>query len=202
MADSKNELIKYLNLFIEKEAQSILALKEFINEGLVTLLNKLLIQKGRIFMVGVGTSGVIAKRAAHLFSCIEMPVSYLHPSDSLHGASGTIQNGDTVIIFSKGGKSDEVNTFVKIAKERGAATIAITEDSNSPLGKVCDDVILYGSIENKAQENVIAYSNSLCAGAISDVMCVGLMKLKKYDGSTFGAIHPGGAVGKALNQKQ
>jgi D-arabinose 5-phosphate isomerase GutQ len=201
MTNSETDLIVYLSQFLEKEAQSILGLKEFINEEFITLLKKLLKQDGRIFMVGVGTSGVIAKRAAHLFSCIEMPVSYLHPSDSLHGASGTIQAGDTVIIFSKGGKSDEVNTFAKIAKERGAAAIAITEDATSPLGKVCDDVILYGSIENKEQESMIAYSNSLCAGAISDVMCVGLMKLKDYDGSTFGAIHPGGAVGKTLNKK-
>ena len=200
MTHSETDLVNYLNLFIEREAQSILALKEFINENLVTLLKKLLEQKGRIFMVGVGTSGVIAKRAAHLFSCIEMPVSYLHPSDSLHGASGTIQAGDTVMIFSKGGKSDEVNAFATIAKARGAATVAITEDATSPLGLACDEVILYGSIENREQETMIAYSNSLCAGAISDVMCVGLMKLKDYDGREFGAIHPGGAVGKTLNQ--
>ena len=173
-----------------------------MDENLISFLKKLLNQKGRIFFVGVGTSGVIAKRATHLFSCIEMPVSYLHPSDSLHGASGAIQRGDTVIIFSKGGKSDEVNLFAKIAKDRGASTAAITENANSPLGNICDDVILYSSIQNRDQENMIAYSNSLCAGAISDVMCVGLMKLKNIDGSSFGEIHPGGAVGKDLNQNK
>ena len=67
VADPENELINYLKVFVEKEAQSILALKEYINPHLIVLLKKLLNRKGRIFMVGVGTSGVIAKRATHLF---------------------------------------------------------------------------------------------------------------------------------------
>lgn len=193
------EIKDYLTKFLENESKSILLLNEFIDDNFIRLLEFLAQSPRRILISGVGTSGIIARRMTHLFSCIEENVSFLHSSDGLHGASGAIHKGDVVFVFSKGGASDEVNEFASIVKKRSAYLVSITENKDSKLGKMSDFVILYSSIENKVQETHIAFSNSLCAGAITDALAIGLMKLKGYDGKDFGSIHPGGAVGKELN---
>ena len=199
MKKESSEVKEYLSKFLENESKSILLLKEFINDDFLHVLEFLSQTPRRILISGVGTSGIIARRMTHLFSCIEENVSFLHSSDGLHGASGAIQKGDVVFVFSKGGASDEVNEFASIVKNRGAHLVSITEKIDSILGRMSDFVILYSSIENKEQETHIAFSNSLCAGAITDALAIGLMKLKGYDGKDFGSIHPGGAVGKELN---
>jgi len=199
MKNEFSEVKNYLLKFLENESKSIQLLKDFINDDFFAVLEFLAKTPRRILISGVGTSGIIARRMTHLFSCIEENVSFLHSSDGLHGASGAIQRGDVVFVFSKGGASDEVNEFAAIAKRRGAYLVAITEKKDSILGKMSDFVVLYSSIENREQETHIAFSNSLSAGAITDALAIGLMKLKGYDGKNFGSIHPGGAVGKELN---
>jgi arabinose-5-phosphate isomerase len=199
MKKDYSELGNYVDRFLENESKSILRLKEFVDDEFFRVLEFLTETPRRIVISGAGTSAIIARRMTHLFSCIEENVSYLHSSDGLHGASGTVQKDDVVFVFSKGGASDEVNQFAAIVKKRGAYLISITEMKDSILGKMSDFVILYSSIENKEQETHIAFSNSLSAGAIADALAIGLMKLKGYDGKDFGSIHPGGAVGKELN---
>lgn len=193
------KLAEYIKDFLDNEGRSILALKDYITEDFIRILKFLHNNQTRIIISGTGTSGIIARRMTHVFSCFEENVSFILASDGVHGASGTVHAGDVVIIFSKGGESDEVNQFAAIVKRRGAQIIAVTEKSDSTLGEMSDYHILYSSIENKRQETHIAFSNSLSAAAITDALAIGLMKLKNYDGSGFGAIHPGGAVGKELN---
>jgi len=198
-----NYVIKeYIKEFLNNEGQSILELKEYINDDFIKVLEFLHADNKRIIISGVGTYGIIARRMTHLLSCFGKKASFLHPSDGLHGASGTVHDGDVVIAFSKGGASDELNEFASIIKKRGAYLISVTEKKDSPLGKLSDYIILYSSIENKKQETHIAFSNSLCAAAITDALVVGLMKISNYDGSDFVSIHPGGAVGKELKSEQ
>lgn len=198
MEVNKSEIINYLNEFIENVGQSVINLKKNIDDNFLDVLNELLNHKGKIFISGSGTSGIIARRMSHVLSCIEMPVSFIHPSDGLHGASGAVQMDDIVIIISKGGESDDANEFASIARQRGAFIIAVTENSKSTLALMSNKVLLYSSNENRMQEGYITFSNSLCSACITDALVVALMKLRDYDEKKLGSIHPSGAVGKKL----
>ena len=66
--------------------------------------------------VGVGTSGPVARRMAHLLSTSGTPSLFLHPGDALHGGLGAITAADVVLAISKGGGSAELNEFIRLAK--------------------------------------------------------------------------------------
>jgi len=200
MAFEKKEMIEYLKEFLKRESQSINDLKKFITDDFFKVLDEVLMSEGRIFVSGIGTSGTIARRMTHLLSCCSYPASFLHPSDGQHGASGAIQEGDLIILYSKGGESDEVINFAKIARHRKASVISVTESRMNTLAKNSDHVLLYKSQNNEDQEGWICYSNSLSAAAIGDALCVAIMKLRIMDWEEFGMIHPGGAVGKQLGK--
>lgn len=190
---------EYLDQFLERDSQSILLLKKFITDDFFKVVDLVIDHKGKIIVSGIGTSGTVARRMVHLLSCCGLPASFLHPSDGLHGASGTIHADDIVILYSKGGRSDEVNQFALIAKKRGAFIISVIENTNSALAEISDQLLPYSAIENKEQEGWICYSNSICAAVISDALCIAIMKIKNVDWEEFGVIHPGGAVGKLLS---
>ena len=46
------------------------------------------------------------------------------------------------IAVSSSGRTADIIDAVKIAKERGAATVCLTAHPNSPLAKLCDDVLI------------------------------------------------------------
>src|SRR5581483_6506840 len=101
----------------------------------------LLRTRGHILAGGAGTSNAVAARLAHLLSCCGAPAVWLHPADSLHGASGAVRPEDAVVLISKGGETTEVNQFAAIAKSRGPALVVMTEDPASELGQMADAIV-------------------------------------------------------------
>lgn len=40
---------------------------------------------GKIVVTGVGTSGIAARKVAHMLACVERPAIYLNATDAAHG---------------------------------------------------------------------------------------------------------------------
>ena len=66
--------------------------------------------------IGSGTSGMIARRLAHLLATCGMHAFFVHPADALHGPSAAVAPGDVLIALSKAGKSAEINQFATVAQ--------------------------------------------------------------------------------------
>jgi arabinose-5-phosphate isomerase len=139
---------------------------------------------------------------AHLLACCGRPALCIDAADALHGGSGAVTENDVVFIISKGGHSTEINRFARIAKGRGAKIIAQTENPNSPLGKMSDLVYGVKAVRNVDPYGMIATGSSLVNGAAGDAICVLLLEITGYTKEQFGATHPGGAVGKRLEEKE
>ncbi len=43
---------------------------------------------GKIVVTGVGTSGIAARKVAHMLACVERPAIYLNATDAAHGDLG------------------------------------------------------------------------------------------------------------------
>lgn len=156
--------------------------------------------KGRIFVTGVGTSGSVARRTAHLLTCCGVPALFIHPTDAIHGGSGVILSGDVIVAYSKGGKSSEINNFLKVAVERGAAIIGLTEDCNSEFGQICDYMLEYTIDPESEPFGMIATTSSLFVSVLSDALCIGLLRLRGYTKDQFATTHPGGKVGEIIKR--
>src|SRR5580765_6892350 len=56
--------------------------------------------RGKIVILGVGKSGIIAQKIAATMTSTGSAAINLHPSDALHGGMGIINAGDVVMILS------------------------------------------------------------------------------------------------------
>jgi arabinose-5-phosphate isomerase len=187
---------------IETEAKAVLVLKAQLSADLIAVARMMFDCKGHILTAGAGTSSAMAQRFAHLLACCGTPALYISAANSIHGGAGAISDKDIVYIISKGGQSTEINTFARIAKDRGAKIIAHTEKPDSPLGKLSDAIVHVTAPESADPYGMIATGSSLMTGAACDVLCVLLLELRSYTKEQFGHTHPGGAVGKKINESQ
>jgi arabinose-5-phosphate isomerase len=135
---------------------------------------------------------------AHLLSCCGTPALFIDAGDSQHGLSGAVTPNDVLIAMSKGGQTSEVIILAHVTKEKGAKLISITENPQSDLGQMSDVVLKIVSPDDIDPYGMIATGSSLINSAVSDALCVVLLHQRGYSLDEFGKTHPGGAVGRKL----
>src|SRR3954470_125869 len=72
-----------------------------------SVINLLANCKGKVVLLGVGKSGIIAQKIAATMTSSGTAAVYLHPSDALHGGLGIVSSEDAVIMLSNSGETDE-----------------------------------------------------------------------------------------------
>jgi arabinose-5-phosphate isomerase len=192
------EILAAARAVIEQEISSLAALLDQFDEHFVAVAHTLLNCQGHVFVAGAGTSHPVSARLAHLLTCCGTPAMFLHPGDSQHGLSGTVTDRDVVILVSRGGETVEVNHLAAIARQRGAKTIAFTEELESTLGKSCDLILRIQPLAEADALGVIATGSSLTVCAMGDALCTVLLQLRGHTKEAFAQTHPGGAMGKKL----
>ena len=90
-------------------------------ERVVDLLSKC---KGKVVILGVGKSGIIAQKIAATMTSVGTAALYLHPSDALHGGLGIVQSEDVVIVLSNSGETDEIVAMLPYLQNRHATAPA------------------------------------------------------------------------------
>lgn len=195
---NQEEIILLAKQIIKQEASGVMTLVDQIDENFVKAAQMMLNCKGHVLVSGSGTSHSVARRLAHLLSVCGTPSLLIDAGDSQHGLSGAVTANDVLITLSKGGSSSEVIFLARVAKSRGATVISITEKPESELGKLSDVVLKVVAPPEGDPFGMIATGSSLINAAYGDALCVVLLKLRGYTLEQFGATHPGGAVGKKL----
>lgn len=154
----------------------------------------------RIATSGCGHSGIACMHFAHSMCCIERPARFISPAEAVHGAMGFVQEGDVVVLASRGGKTGELMPILRICKEKKAIVIGITENMNSPLAEQSTIVIPMKIEKESDKYNSQGTSSFVALAAIFDAMQVALIEETNYVNEQFALIHPGGAVGERLNK--
>lgn len=92
----------------------------------------------KILFVGVGGAASICDEAAHLFLKAGLDaIAYRDGYTQTIGAAN-MSAADVMVGVSHTGMTDTVAVAMKIARENGAMTIAITSDATSPVAKAAD----------------------------------------------------------------
>lgn len=198
----KNRMWEIMTGTFDIQSEEIGTLAQRMDPNQIDQLVKALIKckqdKRCIVLCGCGTSGMAAKVIMHLLCCLEYSALFMPPSDSLHGESGFINEGDLVLLFSKGGLSEELDSMLKIARNKKATTVAVVSKQDSELARN-SELVLKVPIERESDP-----ANTLPTSSILNVISIFhgifniLMEHDDYQLSQLGAIHPGGAVGKKL----
>ena len=154
--------------------------------------------RGKVVILGVGKSGIIAQKIAATMTSVGTPATYLHPSDALHGGIGMVQSDDVVIVLSNSGETDELVAILPYLQNREVKIVAILGNINSTLARRAH-AVLDASVDQEACAlNLAPTTSTTVALAIGDALAVTLMKVKGLTSDDFAINHPAGRLGKRL----
>ena len=104
---------------LKVESDAIAQTADRLNSAEVERVIELLAScRGKVVVLGVGKSGIIAQKIAATMTSAGTAAFHLHPSDALHGGLGMVQEGDVVIILSNSGETDEIVAMLPYLKNR------------------------------------------------------------------------------------
>jgi D-arabinose 5-phosphate isomerase GutQ len=154
--------------------------------------------RGHVITSGVGTTGMVAKRFAHLLACVGCPALYLHSGDSLHGSSAAVRSDDVLFLISRGGETEETCRLAEIAAGRGPQIISLTAFPESRLGRRSTIVLkLVTPDEIDPYEGTMAVGSSLAMAAYCDALVWAVLALKGTSRQEFVDHHPGGSTARS-----
>ena len=182
------------------EAESLLKTREVIDEASFEEAVKVLASAERIASAGCGHTGIACQHFAHLMCCIERPARFISPAEAVHGGLGFLQKGDVMLLASRGGKTDELLPIADVCKSKGVTVIGVTENTESPLAKKSDIVIRMAVTRECDKYNCQGTTSFAVTCAIFDALQTAVIDATDFKNEKFAVIHPGGAVGKRLNQ--
>lgn len=111
-------------------------------------LVRFIVNSRRVFFFGIGSSGFIARDAARKFT--RLGINALNATDShdmmMHAS--LLQKDDLCIFISTSGNTMEILKAARLAKKRNPRMAAITSDSNSELGHICDTAVMHSVHES------------------------------------------------------
>ncbi|PDO88303.1 KpsF/GutQ family sugar-phosphate isomerase [Kosakonia pseudosacchari] len=198
MSDSWRQACNGWQIYSEEMA----ALSHHLNDALWNaLMAELRGCRGKIAVTGVGTSGIAARKIAHMLACVERPAIYLNATDAAHGDLGFLDSNDLVIMLSRGGNSDELTRLLPGLAQKGVPLISVTENADSAIARAARLVISTGVQREIDPLNMLATTSIVLTLAIFDAACACLMSESGYSKETLLAVHPGGDVGLTLRKK-
>jgi arabinose-5-phosphate isomerase len=188
-------------LTIEKEANAISHLKNYIDDDFVKCVNLIINSKGRVIITGIGKSAIIANKIVATFNSTGTPAIFMHAADAIHGDLGIIQKDDIIICLSKSGNTPEIKVLAPYLKSIGNTLIAMVGNTKSYLAMQAD-YIINCSVEHEACPNNLAPTSSTTAQLVmGDALAVALLNRRGFTAKDFARYHPGGALGKQLYLK-
>lgn len=185
---------------IDREIDTILKLKESLNETFTQALDVMQNAKGRIIITGMGKSGHIGKKIAASLASTGTPSFFVHPAEASHGDLGMITEDDVVVAISNSGESKELVDILNYCKRFGIKLISITKNAESSLGKAGDIVLLLPNNGEACPLGLAPTSSTTATLVLGDILTAGLIERKGFTKSDFNARHPGGKLGSILQK--
>ncbi|KAL5614739.1 hypothetical protein BROUX41_004833 [Berkeleyomyces rouxiae] len=166
--------------------------------------------RGKLVIIGVGKSGIIARKLVATFSSLGICAIFMHPTDALHGDLGYIQPNDTLLVITFSGKTPEL-LLLQNHLPSNLPTILLTAHTNPDdcafIRARPTTILLPTPIptsEKKSFGVSAPTTSTTTALAVGDALAItAAHELHSTpDGLHLAAVfarnHPGGAIGAAL----
>ncbi len=188
--------------FLRIESQAIEHTAAHLNQEQVErVLEFLAACQGKVVLLGIGKSGIIAQKIAATMTSTGTAALFLHPSDALHGGIGIVNANDVVMALSNSGETDELIAMLPYLKHRKVPLIAVVGNPESTLARRADAVLDASVTEEACPLNLAPTTSTTVALALGDALALALMQLKGLTPGEFGVNHPAGRLGKRLTLK-
>ncbi|HEX7979503.1 MAG TPA: KpsF/GutQ family sugar-phosphate isomerase [Gemmatimonadaceae bacterium] len=193
-----DEIIARGRRVVRLEREALATIEERLAESFARAVELVALSPGRVIVAGVGKSGLVGRKIAATLTSTGTPAVFLHPAESAHGDLGIVGANDVAILISKSGESDELLVLLEHLQGLGVRTIAITGETGSALGKLCDVALDAWVREEACPHDLAPTTSTTVALALGDALAVTLLEYKGFRREDFARLHPGGAIGRRL----
>ncbi|MCJ7794422.1 MAG: 6-phospho-3-hexuloisomerase [Methanoregulaceae archaeon] len=133
-------------------ASKIRAISKAISDEDVEKFLAELLQAKRIYVIGAGRSGLVAKAFA-------MRLMHLGLAAFVVGETITpaLNRDDVMVVFSGSGKTKSVADIAETAKEIGAHICLITSNANSRIGKIADCAVIIEHHRDEVEDDAVEF---------------------------------------------
>ena len=155
-------------------------------------------QRSRVMLLGMGKSGLIARKIAATFCSTGTAAHFLHPAEALHGDLGMIAAGDVVVALSASGETEELLTLLPALRRMDSVVISLCGAAQSTLAQA-SAVWLDASVTAEACEmNLAPTASTTVMLALGDALALEVSRMRGFAAADFAELHPGGRLGRRL----
>jgi arabinose-5-phosphate isomerase len=177
------------------EAKALEFVSEQIDENFEAAAKLLAECTGTVICSGVGTTGTVARRFAHLLCNVSCPALFLHAGDSLHGSSGAVKQDDLLVLLSKTGETSETCKLAEIINQRGIPIVTLTAQPDSSIARLSQVILTVNTPpEVDPYNGLMAVGSSLAMESVCDALVFSVLEIKGSSQERFVHGHPGGII--------
>jgi arabinose-5-phosphate isomerase len=152
----------------------------------------------RVIVLGMGKSGLIARKIAATLCSTGTPAHFLHPAEALHGDLGMIVQGDVVVALSSSGETEELLSLLPAVRRTGSKVISLCGAVESTLAQA-SEVFLDASVTTEAcAMNLAPTASTTVMLALGDALALEVSQRRGFAAEDFAELHPGGRLGRRL----
>ncbi len=183
---------------LRMEAAAIDTTSAALNDDFCRAVRTVLQLNGRLVVVGMGKSGIIAQKVAATFASTGTPAFFVHAAEAQHGDLGMITRQDAVLAFSHSGETAEVIGLLPVMKRMGVPLIAVTGKTASSLARHADMVLHVDVSQEACPMNLAPTASTTAALALGDALAVVVLQQRGFSPEDFALFHPAGSLGRKL----
>ncbi len=201
MALDSTFVLKRARHALRIEQEAVEATRESLGADFVAVARAVhaTLQAGRkLVFTGVGKSAHIAQKLTGTFNSTGAPASFLDATQALHGDLGMVAEGDTAIILSNSGQTEEVLKLVPVLRRFGVKLVAFTSQADSDLVRGCELRLLYVVPREACPLALAPTASTTAALALGDALAMVLLEARGLTRDDFARYHPAGNLGRVL----
>ncbi len=180
------------------EAEAILALIDRLDSHFNNAVDILYKCQGKVVVIGIGKSGLIAAKIASTFSSTGTPAVFMHGGEGLHGDVGMIASPDTALIISNSGETPEIIEILTSIKQLNVPIVSLLGNNHSTISRESNAILDVSVAEEACPLGLAPTASTTAALAMGDSLAVALLQKRQFKIQDFARAHPGGVLGRRL----
>ena len=182
----------------DEEIRELEKLKNSIDDSFDEVIDTLYHCQGKVVMMGIGKTGIIAHKMAASFASTGTPSIFVNAAEAVHGDLGMINANDIAILVSNSGSTHEILNIIDPLHRLGCKIVAMTGNMDSPLVKRADYALSIHVDEEACPLGIAPTTSTTATLLMGDALMVCLMEMRQFKAEDFALYHPGGALGRKL----
>lgn len=156
----------------------------------------------KIIVSGLGKNVPICEKFVGSMVSMGLEACFLHTNSAVHGDMGVVKNGDMVILLTKSGETAESVYLAGLLREREINMWLLTFNESGILSKEIPNRILLKLSDEGDLWNIMPNNSTTLNLMVLQGLAMMIAKKLELPIEQFKRNHPGGAIGKALLERE